>query len=92
MGTALGSPEAVRALHGPRLESLLAKLVDSPARGLVYEAAGTVGQELLSEGTAIVRAASATHRMPVRVVEQPPEPLAGWLTATRSAVDWVLTA
>ena len=38
MGTADAEP-----LHGPRLRSLQVKLVDSPARGLVYEAAGSRG-------------------------------------------------
>jgi hypothetical protein len=32
------------ALHGPRLGSLLETLVDTPVRGLVYEAAGTGGR------------------------------------------------
>ena len=40
MGSAEGEDAA--ALHGDRLESLLAKLVDSGVRGLVYEAAGSV--------------------------------------------------
>src|SRR5690349_23224551 len=45
-GTASGTDEEIEAVHGPRLETLLTKLVDSGVRGLVYEAAGTVPQEL----------------------------------------------
>ena len=38
MGTASGIPESLAALHGPRLQTLLEKLVDTPVRGVVYEA------------------------------------------------------
>ena len=40
LGSARGEPELIAAIHGPRLERLLEKLVDSPVRGFVYEAAG----------------------------------------------------
>ena len=92
LGTAAGTPEAVAAVHGPRLQSLLAKLVDTPVRGLVYEAAGTVMSEILAEGGVAVRAAGVTYRMPTEVVEVPPNPRAEWLAAMRSAVAGVLTA
>ncbi len=92
MGTAEGTPEAVTALHGPRLQSLLGKLVDTPVRGLVYEAAGTVPGGMLAEGSAIARAAGTTHRMPVGVVEQGPTPIGEWITAMRTALAHVLTA
>ena len=57
MGTAEG--DDVAPLHGDRLESLLAKLVDSGVRGLVYEAAGSVDGALLAGGAELVRAAGA---------------------------------
>jgi 3-hydroxyisobutyrate dehydrogenase-like beta-hydroxyacid dehydrogenase len=63
------------ALHGERLESLLARLVDSGVRGLVYE--GT------DSGAEMVRAAGATYAMPVAVVEEE--------VSQRAAVDSVLT-
>ena len=71
MGTARGE-EAEAALHGPRLRSLQEKLVDSPARGLVYEAAGSVDPALLAAGAAIVREVGETFRMPVAVVAEDP--------------------
>lgn len=92
MGSAGGTPDSVGALHGPRLQSLLAKLVDTPVRGLVYEAAGTVASEVLAEGGVVVRAAAATYRMPATVVEEAPEARAPWLAAMRSAVGEVLAA
>jgi hypothetical protein len=58
MGSAEG--EGVEAIHGERLESLLAKLVDTPVRGFAYE--GTAG------GAAIVERAAATWSIPVAII------------------------
>jgi uncharacterized protein YbjT (DUF2867 family) len=68
LGSAAGEPEAVASIHGPRLERLLEKLVDTPVRGVVYEAAGSVDPELLAAGREIVEAASRTWRIPVEIV------------------------
>lgn len=69
LGSATGEPEAVAAIHGPRLESLMEKLVDTPVRGVVYEAAGSVDAALLEAGAEIVRAAGRTWRIPVEIVD-----------------------
>ncbi|MDQ3586849.1 MAG: hypothetical protein M3375_00635 [Actinomycetota bacterium] len=90
MGSASGSADAVAALHGPRLRSLQEKLVDSPARGLVYEAAGTVAPELLAAGATAVRELGGTFRMPVGVVLEHPGDLEAWTAATRAAVAALL--
>jgi uncharacterized protein YbjT (DUF2867 family) len=86
MGSAAGSSDAVAALHGPRLRSLQEKLVDSPARGLVYEGAGSVDSELLAGGAEVVRALGETFRMPVEIVDAEPASLGPWLAAMRRAV------
>lgn len=91
LGSADGTSRSIAALHGPRLRSLLAKLVDTPVRGLIYEAAGTVPAEILAEGGVAVRAAGVTYRMPTRVIEVAPVPTQPWLAAMRSAVGEVLT-
>jgi hypothetical protein len=49
---------ADEALHGPRLASLLERLVDTPVRGFVYEG---------GPGEALVRWAAGTWRIPVEV-------------------------
>ncbi len=46
MGSAAGSPE----VHGARLQTLMEHLVDTPVRGLVYEAGGSVDPGLLRAG------------------------------------------
>jgi len=68
LGSATGDPEAVAELHRLRLERLLEKLVDTPVRGVVYEAVGSVDAAVLADGAELVRAAERTWRIPVRVV------------------------
>ena len=85
MGDAVATP----ALHGDRLRTLMERLVDTPVRGLVYEAGGTVDPELLAAGAAIVRDASATWRIPVEIVGVARGD--GWLEAMTGAVEGLLT-
>ena len=66
LGSAEGDPETLAAIHGPRLERLLEHLVDTPVRGVAYEAAGSVDAALLEAGAEIVRTAARTWRIPVR--------------------------
>ena len=87
MGSA-DSPE----LNGPRLRSLVEKLVDTPVRGLVYEAAGHAPAAALEEGAAIVAAAAETYRMPVAVVSADPAGRDAWLAEACEAVDRLLVA
>jgi uncharacterized protein YbjT (DUF2867 family) len=72
LGFAAGKPEEVAAIHGPRLERLLERLVDTPVRGVVYEAVGSVDPVVLEGGAELVRTASRTWRIPVVVVEEEP--------------------
>ena len=89
-GAAVGEPEAVAALHGPRLETLLERLVDTPVRGFVYEGAGPVGERWLQHGAEVVRRAGRRYRIPVRVVEADPADHARWRGAMAQAVTGVL--
>ena len=91
LGSAAGEPEAVAALHGPRLRSMLDAIVDTPVRGLVYEAAGSVAPGSLAGGAAIARRAAETHRIPVELVVGDPADSDGWLGAAVGAVEAVLS-
>ena len=88
----MGSAEGGTAedLHGPRLRTLLERLVDTPVRGVVYEAAGSVPAELLAAGAAAVREASARWSMPAEVVEAEPRDSEAWLAAMTGAVERLL--
>ena len=77
LGSTLGDEGAVSAVHGPRLERLLEKLVDTPVRGFAYESAGSVDAGLLAAGREIVVRAGGTWRIPV-----------AFLTAEREEPGW----
>jgi hypothetical protein len=88
MGSAQGSPE----VHGTRLRTLMEHLVDTPVRGLVYEAAGTVDAALLEQGASIVREASETWHIPAEIVDTDPAAAHDeWLAAMTAAVGRVLS-
>jgi uncharacterized protein YbjT (DUF2867 family) len=78
LGSARGEADALAAIHGPRLERLMEKLVDTPVRGVVYEAAGSVEPGRLAGGAEIVRAASRTWRIPVEIAERERNGLPTW--------------
>jgi glycine/D-amino acid oxidase-like deaminating enzyme len=88
LGSARG--DAVADLHGPRLRTMLERLVDTPVRGVVYEGAGSVDPALLAAGAEAVRDAAATWRMPAEVVEADPGRHEEWIAAMRTAVARVL--
>ena len=89
MGSASG--DDVEALHRTRLETVLERLVDTPVRGMVYEAAGTLPHELFREGAAAVRKAALTWEMPNVIVETDPRrDFDAWLAAMVVAVEEVL--
>ncbi len=78
LGSAAGDPETVAEIHGPRLERLLERVVDTPVRGVVYEAVGSVDAALLEAGAEIVGTASRTWRIPAGVVTTEPNDPAEW--------------
>ena len=78
-------------LHGPRLETLLERLVDTPVRGVVYEAAGTVEPALLGErrrgragGGASAGGCRPRSSRPIRPTTT------AWLAAMTAAVERLL--
>ncbi len=92
LGSAEGSDAALADLHGARLEMLLTRILDTPVRGFVYEASGSVEPALLSAGAARVSSFCSTSRIPFELAAQ--SAVAGWdLWAARLAdgVERVLT-
>jgi nucleoside-diphosphate-sugar epimerase len=86
----LGSAEGAPELHGARLRTLLERMVDTPVRGVVYEAAGSIDGRLLAAGAAITREASVRWRIPVEIVDEDPSSHAQWEAAMAAAVQRVL--
>jgi uncharacterized protein YbjT (DUF2867 family) len=69
LGSATGSEEDLAAIHGPRLERFLERLVETPVRRFVYEGSGSVSSELLAGGADIVRAAGERWHIPVEIAD-----------------------
>jgi len=90
LGSATGAPEALAALHGSRLEMLLARMLDTTVRGIVYEAAGSVTSDVLQGGAATVRRVCADSLIPYGLLETDPSEHDQWVQAALAAVHQVL--
>jgi uncharacterized protein YbjT (DUF2867 family) len=90
LGSVSAEAELVEAMHGPRLERLLEKLVDSPVRGFAYEAAGSADPALLDEGRRIVEAAGERWRIPVALLSHGRQ-AHGWSERTADELAGLLT-
>jgi nucleoside-diphosphate-sugar epimerase len=89
LGSAVGEPGQIAAIHGPRLERLLEKLVESPVRGFAYESTGSASLEQLWAGREIVEGAAETWRIPVAILDwSRDEP--GWAERAGEAVAGLL--
>jgi uncharacterized protein YbjT (DUF2867 family) len=87
LGSAAGEAETLEAIHGSRLERILERLVDTPVRGFVYEAAGSVPAPVLETGTAAVARAGETWRIPVASLDADPADPDAWTEAAFAAVS-----
>ena len=90
LGSAVGSPEQLAALHGTRLEMLLTRMLDTTVRGIVYEAAGSVDAALLGAGAARVRERCEDSRIPYALLEADPADVDAWTDAAVAAVNRAL--
>ncbi|HEY0276978.1 MAG TPA: NAD(P)H-binding protein [Solirubrobacterales bacterium] len=90
MGNATGEDDEVAAIHGPRLESLLERFVETPVRGFIYEGVGTAYPKLLVGGAELVRNAERTWRIPVTVTETAREHGPQWVEELEAAVAEIL--
>jgi nucleoside-diphosphate-sugar epimerase len=90
LGTAAGSREQIAALHGPRLEMMLSKTIDTTVRGVVYEASGTVGPDALESGVAELRRTCEHNEIPYAIVAEDPARGDAWVAAIRQAIGGLL--
>ena len=64
-----GEPDAVRALHGSRLEFFLTQAIDTTVRGLIYDATpGHVPTDALAEGERLVRTLTELNAIPMALL------------------------
>ncbi|MGH2841036.1 MAG: hypothetical protein ACRDKY_09460 [Solirubrobacteraceae bacterium] len=90
LGTARGTAEEVAALHGPRLEMMLSRTIDSTVRGVVYEAAGPVGADVLAAGAAELRSTCELNEIPYALVQENPSAAGAWEAAARRSIEHLL--
>ena len=90
LGSASGMPAAIAALHGPRLEMMLSKTIDTTVRGIVYEAAGSVAPELLEGGVEELARVCERNEMPFAVLRADPGDATAWAAAARATIDRLL--
>ena len=90
LATAQDEPEVIAAIHGPRLERLLEKLVDTPVRGFVYEAAGSVQDHRLRHGAGLVKEAGERWHIPYALVEADPSSHEAWMSEMVGATTGLL--
>ena len=88
LGSATGEREKLEAIHGPRLERLLEKLVDTPVRGFAYEDEGSLPAGVLEGGRAIVESASRTWRIPATTLGQGVD--GSWASGAADAIEGLL--
>lgn len=85
LGSASGAAGDVAAIHGSSLERVLERLVETPVRGFVYEAAGSLDAALLARGREAVEAAADTWKIPVATVGADPASPSLWVEDALSA-------
>lgn len=84
-------PERLAALHGSRLKMMLEKTTDTTVRGVIYEAAGTVGPDVLAAGVAEMEHARRTNAIPFALIDADPRgDRAAWLAQVQAAVAGLL--
>jgi hypothetical protein len=90
LGSAVGSPEQLAALHGTRLDMLLTRMVDTTVRAVVYEASGSVEAGVLEAGAARVRDCCDDSRIPYALLRAPSGDVDAWTVAAVAAVNSAL--
>ena len=73
LGSAVGTAQALRALHSTRLEFFLTQSIDTTVRGFVYEARGTTTPpDALAEGERVVGSLAARNAIPAAFLTADP--------------------
>jgi hypothetical protein len=92
LGSATATPEALSELHGPRLEMLLRRLLDTTMHGVLYESRGSVPADLLAGGAELVRRGCTRFRIPYALLEADPNDHGAWLTNALAEVERLITS
>jgi hypothetical protein len=93
LGSAQGPTEVLSAIHGRGLDRVVEGLVETPVRGFVYEAGGSVDPILLARGREALETAAERWQVPLGTLLVDPgdhqtwaDPLEVWLEAATNSV------
>lgn len=89
LGSVVGSPDELHALHTSRLEFFFTQAIDTTVRGIVYESRGA-SPELLGQGEAIARALAKRNEIPMAFLDSDPVDHARWLADASDCVRSLL--
>jgi uncharacterized protein YbjT (DUF2867 family) len=87
LASATGTPEHLEALHTTRLEMLLQRTIDTTIHGLLYEAHGTVDDEVLAAGAELVHRKCEQSQIRYRILRASEDT---WLTEAVGAIEALL--
>ncbi len=91
LGSAVGPPEQLQALHTSRLQLFLTQAIDTTVRGLVYEASGTATpQQLLDAGALIAGVLAERNAIPARFLTADPHNAKAWLADACASIKSLL--
>ncbi len=91
LGSAVGSDEELQALYTTRLEYFLTQAIDTTVRGFLYEAAGSVQDDLLLDGERTVRTLTERSAIPAAVLGVDPEDVESWVAQAQADITGMLT-
>jgi nucleoside-diphosphate-sugar epimerase len=90
LGSASGSEQELRALHGPRLNAFMRQLIDTTVRGFIYEAGGTAPATDPEAGEPLARALAEHNAIPMVAIQVAGADADAWRLDARRAVRSVL--
>jgi uncharacterized protein YbjT (DUF2867 family) len=89
---ASGGEDEVARLHSSRLEAFVSQLIDTTARGLVFERGASAGRwsEALADGERVVRDLAEQNVIPLAVLADDIRDSRVWLRGARTAIHRLL--
>jgi 3-hydroxyisobutyrate dehydrogenase-like beta-hydroxyacid dehydrogenase len=91
LGSATGPPQQVRELHDARLAMLLSRMLDTPIRGILYEASGSVDDEVLAGGGRLVARFCRDSVIPFELLRADPTDHREWVREAAAGVQRLLS-
>ncbi|MDE3070975.1 MAG: hypothetical protein KGJ43_09630, partial [Acidobacteriota bacterium] len=92
LGSVTGEPALIEALHGPRLEAFMGQVVDSSARGFLYESAGSVPAALLESGALRAREIATRNAIELAVLGADPADREAWIAGAVAQIAGLIGA